>query len=167
MGEEPNKRSGLEMRFDPGHERTEWMVQRVGWGLMFLVCIAALAGFLGDGPVSRAQEGREGDDLHLEYHRFVRHQAPFTVKVFCRTGGDKQFSLGFTRRFLENHEIKEIQPEPESTISEGEKSVFLFKANGKEQLVTFRFESDAFGKAQGEVTLDGRETQKMEQFIWP
>lgn len=168
MGEESNKPGGLEMGHDPEHEITEWHIQRIGWALMLLLCIAALAGVLGDGPAANMQQGKIGEELYLEYDRYVRHQAPFIVKVFCRPEQSNDFSLSFTRSFLEKHEVKEIQPEPESTEISSDRSTYRFKSTGAgEHLVTFRFESDGFGKVHNEVTLNGKITRKMKQFIWP
>ena len=167
MGESA-KASGLEMHYDPNHEAKEWRVERFGWVLMFLACIVALAGVLGDGPVSSTVKGNVGDDLYIEYERYVRHQAPFTLKLFCRQKGEAEFSLSFQRAFLDKNEVKEIQPEPESTTIDGERCTFGFKATGgKEQLITFRLTPEAFGKVQNQITLDGKVTQKMQQFIWP
>ena len=167
MGESV-KAPGLEMHYDPDHEVKEWRVERFGWGLMFLACVLAVAGVLGDGPVSSTEKGNVGDDLYIEYERYIRHQAPFALKLFCRPKGDSEFSLSFTRAFLDKNEVKEIQPEPESTTIDGEKCTFFFKGtSAKEQLITFRLTPEAFGKIQNQITLDGKVTQKMEQFIWP
>lgn len=168
MGEGSNSPGRLEMSHDSEHEKKEWVIQRIGWGLMLLLAIAALIGVLGDGPLSSTQQGKAGDELYLKYDRYVRHQAPFMVKVFCKPASDGGFSLTFTRAFLEKHEVKEIQPEPESTEIEDDRCTYQFKGRpNHEQLVTFRFASDGFGKVENEVTLDGRITRKMEQFIWP
>src|SRR5688500_5161114 len=102
----------LEMGYDPDREKKEWAVQRFCWGLMFLAAVAALSGVLGDGPASSTREGNVGEELYLEYDRYVRHQMPFAVKVFCNPAEEKDFSLSFTRSYLDKHGIKEIQPEP-------------------------------------------------------
>lgn len=168
MGEESKTRGSLQMHYDLAREQKEWVAQRIGWGMMFLLCVGALTGALGGGPVSSRQEGKVGDDLYLEYERFVRHQAPFRLKVFCKPPEDGLFTLSFTRGFLDHHEIKEIQPEPESTTLDGDKCVYSFNGHSaREQLITFRFEAETFGKIQNEVMLNGKTTRKMEQFIWP
>lgn len=156
------------MHYECAHERKEWALQRAGWGLMLLACVAALTGILGDGPLSRKQEGKVGEDLYLEYERYARHQAPFTLKLFCRPKGNSEFSLSFTRAFLDKHEVKEIQPEPESAVLDGNQCAYFFRGTaGKERLVTFRLTSETFGEIENEVKLDEKVTRRMQQFIWP
>ncbi|MDQ6718742.1 MAG: hypothetical protein M3Z17_10420 [Gemmatimonadota bacterium] len=53
---------------DMNFQRRTWMVQRVGWAIMILVCIAALFGVFGKGPLSN---GHFGDD--------AAHFAPTTT----------------------------------------------------------------------------------------
>ena len=42
----------LQIHQDLCQERREWKIQRVGWLLMALMLVAALAGLLGPGPLS-------------------------------------------------------------------------------------------------------------------
>lgn len=168
--EQPQKEqsSSLQMRFDPGHERREWIVQRFGWVLMILLSLAALAGVLGDGLASRSQAGKIGSDLYVEYDRFIRHQAPFAIKLYCKPGLQKQFSISFDRSFLEQCEIKEIQPAPNSTALSANQCVFHFESSSDQvQLIVWRFEAEAFGKIESQIALNGKTTIKTEQLIWP
>jgi hypothetical protein len=167
MGE-PQEGSGLQLHIDVHHERSEWFFQRLSWGLMLLLTSAALLGFLGAGPFSNVQAGKVGDDLYVEYERFVRQEAPFSVRFYCNAKGSDEFNLGLDRAFLSRSEVMEVQPTPVKTTAAGEECIFTFKSAGeKKQLVTFRFESDSFGKLQTEVTLNGTSKQKLKQFIWP
>ena len=166
MGE-PQQGNGLQLKVDAERERAEWFVQRVSWGVMLLLAIAALLGFLGEGPFSSVQAGKIGDDLYIEYARFVRHEAPFSLRIYCKPGADR-FSLSMDRAFLDRSEIKEVQPTPITTTTAGAECIFTFSSSGDtNQLVTFRFETDSFGKLQNEVTLNGKSKHKLAQFIWP
>jgi hypothetical protein len=167
MGE-PQEGTGLQIHIDVHHERSEWFFQRVGWGLMLLLTSAALLGFLGAGPFSNVQAGKVGDDLYVEYERFVRHEAPFSVHCYCDAKGSDEFNLSLGRAFLSRTEVKEVQPSPVKTTAAGEDCIFTFKSTGEtNQLVTFRFESDSFGRLQTEVTLNGKSKQKLKLYIWP
>ena len=168
MGEPQQQGNGLQIKVDAEHERSEWFIQRVSWGFMLLLAIAALLGFLGEGPFSDVQAGKIGDDLYIEYERFVRHEAPFSFKIYCKPEGADQFTLSLNRAFLDRSEIKEVQPTPVTTTTAGDKCVFTFSSSGNtNQLVTFRFETDSFGKLQNEVALNGKSKHKLAQFVWP
>ena len=163
------KRVGdLDLDYDPAHEEREWIVQRIGWALMALAAIAALIGLLGPGPLSKKREGKAGDALYVEYHRFARYQAPADLKIFCRPEGQDEFQLSFDRSFIEGAEVKEISPEPEESRTEGARYAYKFKrGKGEEHLVTFRIEGGKFGRASSKVTLDGKQTVNIRLFLWP
>lgn len=160
--------SSLQISYHPPHERREWIVHRIGWVIMGLLCVAGLSGIFGDGPASRTTAGKVGSDLYIDYDRYVRHQAPFGIKVYCKPGSEKQFSLSFDRAFLRDSEILEIQPTPASTVILGDKCLFRFdSANDQEHLVVFRFESETFGKVETEISLNAKSSHQIQQFIWP
>jgi hypothetical protein len=164
----PQPGNHLQLHVDAEHERSEWFVQRVGWGSMLLLAIAALLGFLGKGPFSDAQAGKVGDDLYIEYDRFVRHEAPFSLRIYCKPNGSDHFTLSMDRGFLDRSEIKEIQPTPLTTTTAGSKCIFTFSSSGStNQLVTFRLEANSFGKVENTVALNAKTKHKLEQFIWP
>ena len=168
MGEE--KRSGeLELKSDLAHERREWRVQRVGWLLLALFCGSALAGLLGPGPLSKQQAGKVGSDLYIEYDRFIRKQSPYGLKVFCRPDTTRdEFTITLDRGFVENVEIKGIQPEPSETTAGTTEYHFRFKRSGEgEQLVIFHFEPDAFGTIETSVKLGDKASHQIKQFVWP
>jgi hypothetical protein len=160
--------SDLQLEPDLTHERREWRVQRVGWVLLALLCGAALAGLLGPGPLSNKQAGKIGSELYIEYDRYIRHEAPYTIKVYCRPEPADEFTLSLDRAFIENAEIKQIQPEPKETTAAGDKYLFHFNAKeASDQLVTFHFEPDTFGEISSAVTLNEKHSQKVKQFVWP
>jgi hypothetical protein len=158
----------LDLNYDPAHEEREWIVQRIGWGLMIATGGAALAGLLGPGPLSRREEGKVGEALYVEYQRFGRCQAPAELKIFCRPKGQKEFALSFDRPFIEGNEIIEISPEPLEASAKGDRYVYRFSGDeGQEQLVVFRLEAAKFGRARSKVTLDGTATVNLRFFYWP
>lgn len=64
----------LELDQDIDFQRRSWAVQRVGWGVMALVALAALLGLFGPGPINNAITGSKEAPLWLEYKRFGRFQ---------------------------------------------------------------------------------------------
>ena len=160
--------SEMDLHPDLRRERIEWRVQRAGWALMALLCGLALAGFIGPGPASKKQAGNIGSDLYIEYDRYIRYQAPSTIKVFCRPGSGDHFTLSLDRALIEHTEIKQIQPEPKETTAAGDQYVFHFNTvEGPDQLVVFHLEPDGFGAISTAVTLNGKHSHHIKQFVWP
>ena len=159
----------LQMAADPARERLEWRIQRIGWLAMIVVCGAALAGFLGRGPVSKKQVGKIGSNLYVEFEQYVRNRAPFTLKVYCRgDASQERFTLSLDRNFIKEVEVKAIQPEPVEVTGGGAELIYHFKSRGEgEQMVIFRLEPDKIGKLETAVTLNGTESYKLKQIVWP
>lgn len=164
----PRAFGDLEVGYNPGHERREWRLQRIGWSGMALAAVAALAGLLGPGPLSNAQAGSEHSPLRAEYQRFGRYQAPAELRLFCRPPKAGEFEISIDRSFLESAEIQEISPEPKTWIAGGERAVLSFDAEGTgRQLVTLRFQSRTFGTRRCRIALNDANEIELQQFFWP
>lgn len=78
------KRIGdLDIAQDLEHQRREWVIERIGWAIMALILLAALAGLLGSGPLSNARIDHPGSHLSAEYNRFERYQSPTKRTASC------------------------------------------------------------------------------------
>lgn len=163
------QQSTLQLEPDLAHERLEWRVQRVGWATLAIICVAALAGLLGPGPLSQKHSGKIGSELYVEYERYIRNHAPYALRVFCRPGdGRDAFTLALDRGWIQNVIVEHIHPEPAFTTSAGGRYLFHFKSSeGDEQLVTFHFQPNVFGNLSGSLSLDGKHTINIKQFVWP
>lgn len=88
----------LEVDQDLAFERKSWAAQRIGWGVMTLAIVAALAGLLGSGPASRTRAETPDGAIAVEYDRFVRANAPTDLDVSVGRGAirDGVVRLGST-----------------------------------------------------------------------
>ena len=165
---EEKQATDLDLEPNLEYERIEWRVQRIGWMLLALLCGAALMGILGPGPASKRQAGKIGSELYIEYDRYIRSRAPYSIHVYCRPAVGDRFTLSLDRALFQSTEIRQIQPEPEKATAAGNQYEFLFNAKeGPEQLVTFHFEPDSIGDLSTTVSLNGKQSHKIKQFVWP
>ena len=165
---EEKQASDLQLEANLTHERIEWRVQRISWALLLVFCGAAVAGFLGPGPLGKKQAGKIGSELYIEYDRYIRNRAPYSIKVYSRPDTGDRFTLRLDRALIERTEIRQIQPEPVETTAAGDHYEFHFKASGgPEQLVTFHFEPDSFGALSTAVSLNAKHRHNIKQFVWP
>ena len=72
---------GLEVHEDMRLVRRSWVVQRIGWGVMAALLLAALLGLFGTGPLSRATATAPGGAVTLDYDRFGRYLGPATLLI--------------------------------------------------------------------------------------
>jgi hypothetical protein len=132
--------TGLEIDQDTRHQRASWRLQRIGWAVMVLVVIAALAGLLGSGPLSRSRTSTTSG-LQLEYERFARYQDPhrMTLRLPQSLVHAGRARVSISRTFLDGSTIESIVPQPEAQHLEGEWVAYLFRVTGGTGPATISF----------------------------
>jgi hypothetical protein len=155
---------------DLAHERVVWKMQRWGWAVLTLILLAALIGFLGHGPLSKAKAGQPKSVLWAEYDRFGRHHASAVLKVHLGASGATSLpAIWIAREYLDQVEMEQIYPAPERVkVAEG-RLIYIFDlARTNEQTeITFHLKPSGFGKKSVKLGLvDGPELQ-FSQFIYP
>ena len=166
------KRVGeLEIQQDLPHERLEWRIERVAWVTMALVLLAGLLGLLGPGPLSSATADARDSALRVEYNRFERYQSPSMLRVHLAPGAarDGKARLWLSRGYVENIELRHIDPEPESVEVEHDRLIYTFSLPEatRPTAVTFRFEGNKFWRLPVSVGLDGGPHLNLRQFFYP
>ncbi len=161
----------LEISNDPEFQRREWSAQRVGWVVWLAVIVAALAGLMGEGPLSDATAGAEDDLLRVQYHRFVRHAAPRTLKIQLQPGAvqGKQARVWINQEYLEGLEIQDITPEPSSVEAASGRVIYVFDLDkkGEPATILFDLEHESIGRKVARVGLDDRQVVSFTQFVYP
>lgn len=162
---------GLQLDQDPRFQRRSWYVERMGWTIMALAVIAALAGLFGTGPLSGARSASERGDLAVEYQRFARAKAPVMLRLefseqVARRG---QVRLWIARGYLEAMKVEHILPEPEKVEVAGERLVYVFavSAAGDPGSVSFRLKPDGFGMVRGSAGVEGGGEVRFRHLVYP
>lgn len=161
----------LQLDQDVGFHRRAWFVQRVGWGVMALIVLAAFLGLAGSGPLTRV-DAREADGaFEVVYSRFVRHRAPETieVKVAGAALDEDELRLHVSRSFLEGISVESVQPEPSSVEVGSDRIVYVFDLvqAGAPVMVEFEVRYDDVGTKRGTVRVEGQRAVTVKQFVYP
>jgi hypothetical protein len=159
----------LEISQDIAYTRKVWRFERIGWGLLALLIIAALAGLFGNGPLSSAQAHSPGG-WWLEYERFGRRMSPLTLTLhFPADKLAEQVRVQVDRQYLASCEIQQITPQPAETHLEQGSLVYFFPAAASEDWVeiTFYLQPQRFGMLSGQVAVDEHSPVAFGQFIYP
>ncbi len=161
----------LEISQDTAFQNREWVVQRVGWVIWLAVIGAALAGLMGNGPLTHATAGAEGDPLRVQYDRFVRHAAPEKLEIALQPGAvqGKQARVWIDREYLEGLQLQNITPEPSSMEAALDRIIYTFDLDkqGEATTVVFDLEHESNGPKVVRVGLGDRQVASFTQFAYP
>jgi hypothetical protein len=159
----PARSSQFQIDEDLQFQHREWKIQRVGWGAMALVIMAALLGVFGTGPLSSATLETEG--LRLEHERFCRLQRNTELRFTIGGTGDPVLLL-IGREYLDRVMIERITPEPGKAEAVNDGVVFHFALQGP-AAVTFHLRPEKFGLVSGKARLGQAVPITFTQFIYP
>lgn len=159
----------LELAQDLAFQRRTWKIQRIGWAVMVLFILLALAGFMGEGPKSKAVAGELDEGIRVEYERFSRQNAPQTLRI--EVSGlavqDGKVSLWIDEGYLTNMEIQTLLPEPESVEASPGRHTFEFSAQEGNASFTFLVSPQGIGWHKGVVGVEGVSQVPIRQFVYP
>lgn len=152
-------------------QRRTWVAERVGWVVMGLLVLAALAGLFAKGPLSSA-EARDAEGLlAVTYDRFLRYRAPATIRLDLAAAavtGDR-VSIRVDDAFLSSFGIQEIAPEPSGMALDGAAAVLDFDVAARGRPVTIRFSvmPERVGPTRAEIALAGAAPVRFATFTYP
>lgn len=84
-------------------QRRFWLVERIGWSILTLIIVWAIAGGAGGGMLADAQLHGEGVELH--YERFARHGAGTQIEFRWHAAPRGELSLALDATFVDRMEI--------------------------------------------------------------
>lgn len=165
------KRIGdLEISEDFPHTRREWAIERAAWVIMAAVIIAALAGVLGRGPLSKARAGQPGTPLWVEYERFARNETPAQLRIHVqpKADGKSRTQLSLNRDFIGSVEIERIDPGPATSELAADEISYTFDIVGSSAplLITLSFVPHRSGRLPVSIGLDGTRVE-LAPFFYP
>lgn len=156
---------------DIGFQRKEWTVQRVGWVLVGLLLLAALAGVFGAGPLSETTTSAEDGTVEVEYERFIRHVGTTTMTVTLGPGTveNGKAQLYISRDLATGWRLEDVSPAPSTESSTAEWLIYEFDVLGDTPpKVKFLYRGDGFGHHDGDLHAGpGTDPVRLWQWIYP
>jgi hypothetical protein len=161
----------LEIDEDFEWERGEWTFERIGWGLMALFILAALAGFFGRGPVSSRTAGIENGPFWVEYQRFVRYNAPEEIHVYIDPQfiREDQLRLVIEGDFPKSSQLKDISPPPDSVELSTDRQIYIWQVTEASGPLHISFHYHAFHlyKQSSHIGPEQGNLLEISQFVFP
>ena len=165
----PGQSKELEVHEDIAFQRRDWLAQRVGWGAIGLLLLAALAGLTGSGPLSRVTR-TDGRHFTVEYERFLRHGArtAMTLRVAPEAITEGRVRIAVDRGFFVANDLQRLVPDPNAARGREEEVEFIYDvAPGDGLQVRWTLEPDQLGGHSTSVRLNDRPAIEIEQFTFP
>lgn len=151
---------------DPEFQEKEWRVQRVAWGIMFLVVLAAALGAFGHGPLAHAQVSAPDDSFELKYNRVARHRAPEELEITVNRPPTDTIGLSFDAQYIGSINVEDIIPEPIETATGNQRVTYYFAVQPGAH-ITFQYEPDKIGRRRSAVTIENGASVRISQFVFP
>lgn len=136
MADKQSKHPPLAVADDRDWQERFWTVQRIGWLMMALLVVAALAGATGKGgPLASATITTDGGII--DYPRISRWQSSEDVIVRLAPSASGDVELLVSPAFSKVFSIDSILPEPSSSQATAAGHLFTFAtmAGGNKQII--------------------------------
>jgi hypothetical protein len=152
------------------HQRREWLVERLGWGLIALVLAAGLLGALGPGLLGTREATSSDGSLRAKYSLVERYDAPNVLELWLvakESSADRPLEI--SRSAADRITIEQIIPHPAASSSRADKLALHFRApaGGGELKVICRYKHNEFGLLNYELGLAGHEPLQIRQLVLP
>ena len=160
---------GLEIDQDLCFQQRMWILQRLGWGVMACLILAALMGLLGSGPLASRTLDSPQRRFRLEYQRFLRHRAPTRLLLQVKSNLREEVQVWYDRTLIEHFIIKQIVPLPTRVEVNAERLTYIFRVTDQKEplLIIFSLEPETFGSLSGRVGIEHDDSLYFQQFVYP
>jgi len=146
--------------------RRKWRLQHFGWALIAAIVLAGAAGVFGSGPLSTT--ARSGDGLSLEFDRFIRRGAPFTLKASLTVPpGASEVRLSLSRDYLDGVRVSSLMPAPVQVVTAPRAVTFVFAVDDHASALALDIhcEVSEAGLLRGELSA-GASRLQFTQLAW-
>ena len=118
----------LQLNENLQQHRKGWIIQKIGWGILYLVLIFALAGLFGSGPLSYKTQSQ--GKVSVEYERYLRYEGETEITFKINDVKDS-VSLEIPPQYMEYIDIKSITPYPYGNRTVNGLTIWYFHASGQ------------------------------------
>jgi hypothetical protein len=161
----------LQIEQDLRFTEKEWRAERVGWVVLGVIVLLALAGLFGPGPLSLSQVEGGDDTLTVAYQKYNRSGGPTALQIEADAVllSSRQFELRVDRSWLGEMLVDRITPQPSQTVVTGDDVIYTFEVSEGNEPVTVVFDMTVagMGPTTGRVSAGDQAGVTFSQFLYP
>ncbi|WP_256669367.1 hypothetical protein [Pseudomonas sp. MN1F] len=145
-----------------------WCFERVGWYVLVVIVLLALAGLFGNGPLSDALAMSPDGRVQVAYQRISRSGTSDHLRITVRGTPGQPVRLLLGGNLLREASIEMLQPEPEKSLSQGQ-SLLLQLGTSEDGIATLYLtvRSDFIGTLEGLVSAGQGSAVHFSTFLFP
>jgi len=153
----------------PGWLHLEWLMQRIGTALLFLIVIAGACGIFSKGFLSdRIISSRDGS-VTVEYERFGRILSSTDMKIQIKGTSSDSFTVKIGRGGVDKLQIQSLHPQPLRAETRGNDLLLTFSASEISPWHTLWIGMEPKGSGSNTISVqvDDHLPVEFNQFIYP
>ncbi len=120
----------IDIETDRRFQERFWRFERVAWGLMALLVLAALAGFTGKGGPFAHAEAAAGA-ARIDYPQIARWQTADSLTVEFGPDASGRAEVLLPSQFTDTFAIESVDPQPAEVLATPEGMLFRFDLQGR------------------------------------
>ncbi len=122
-----NVRHNLQLDENLHQHKKGWIIQKIGWAVLYAGLILAALGLFGTGVMSYKTQARNGNSI--KYERFLRYEseAELTVEV---TGAKDTITLQIPQHYMQYVHVQSINPLPLENKTIDGQTIYYFNSRG-------------------------------------
>ncbi|MBK4997861.1 hypothetical protein IAE37_000137 [Pseudomonas sp. S31] len=149
-------------------QRRVWRFERIGWYVLLLIVLLALAGAFGNGPLSEATAVSADGRLRVDYPRLSRAGTTESLRITVHGTPGEPLQLLLGGSLLREASIETLQPEPQASLSHG-KSLLLELGTSGDGIATLylTLRSEHVGSLEGVARIGPSSAVRFTIFLYP
>ncbi|MGB5958392.1 hypothetical protein [Pseudomonas sp.] len=159
---------GHPVQEDMPMQQRVWRFERVGWYLLVVIVLLALAGLFGNGPLSDAEVVSQDGRVKVEYQRLSRSGTTDSLFITVQGTPGQPVMVELEGTLLRQASIETLQPEPQASMSHGP-ALLLQLGTSKDGMATLylTLRSEHVGTLEGVVRAGSNSAVHFSTFLYP
>ena len=156
----------LQLEEDLEFLRKDWKFERIGWVLMLVFLLAALAGVFGRGGLiwNETTVGNKTTGIEIEYSEVWRKEAPEEL-ILTGSGADTVIEI-YTRQ-MDMIKVENMLPQPERSEFTSDKITLFYQPVSGSRTIHVHINPLKFGRFKARVKAGTKEAVNFSVFIYP
>lgn len=153
----------------PGWLHRQWLTQRIGAGVLFLIVICGACGLFSKGILSDKTLTSSDGAVTVEYERFGRILSSMDMVIRVNTMTSSTFSITLGKGGVEKLQIQSLHPQPLRAETRGNDLILTFAASqlNAGHTLWLGMQPERSGTNTMSVQVDSRPPVEFSQFIYP